>query len=120
VTIREICNDVTDIGEGCFITNDRLVIGYKGLNFYQACDHRVKKHKLGGYSHCVKRKGHPSLKHEDFDGNLRGGTEMLRFFGWWNPKNEKEEWYSQGWNNGAITSMVLMVLISATLIVLML
>jgi hypothetical protein len=56
------------IGPECFANPEETVISWKGANYYKACDAFVSDLEDGGQSHCVKREGHPSSIHEDFDG----------------------------------------------------
>lgn len=56
----------TMLGPECFTDGD--VISYKGENYYRACNVFVADLEDGGQSHCVKRVGHPSKQHEDYDG----------------------------------------------------
>jgi hypothetical protein len=56
--------------EGCFADDDETVINYKGENYYKACGHIVMDYG-DGTSSCVKRQGHQSLTHEDYDGQIR-------------------------------------------------
>jgi len=57
--------------EGCFADDDETVIGYKGSNYYKACGVVVMNYGNGATSSCVKRQGHQSLAHEDYDGQVR-------------------------------------------------
>lgn len=108
--------DFIDLGPEMFTTTDREVICWQGENFYRACGVFVHEDPIDGIqSHCVKRVNHPGKIHEDYHGNTRGNKEWLRFFGWWNPRNEKEEWYAQGWNNGSITTVVLMAILMTSI-----
>lgn len=61
---------IVDIGPECFTDGDRLVISYKGDNYYRSCGTVVLDSGLGSSS-CVKRSGHQSKDHEDFFGNTR-------------------------------------------------
>ncbi len=65
---------IVDIGPECFTDLDAKVISYKGENYYLACDKVVTNRPEGGQSFCVKRVGHPSREHEDWDGNTRDKT----------------------------------------------
>jgi hypothetical protein len=108
-------NGVIDLGPELFSSGDEMVICWKGSNYYRACNAFVKELEDGRRSHCIKRVNHPSDTHEDWDGNILNRWSFLRYFGWWNPKTEAEHYYTQGWNNGAITSQVLMILLVAAL-----
>lgn len=59
------------LGSGIFSDNEHTVINYLGATFYKACDAVVSSLPDGGASHCVKRIGHASPQHEDFDGRTR-------------------------------------------------
>lgn len=64
-------DDYTVLGPELFTNGD--VISYKGENYYRACDYPVAQ--VGGsQTHCVKRVGHPSHIHEDYDGRIKSVT----------------------------------------------
>lgn len=67
---KNMSNGCVTIGPECFSTLDRKVICWRGVNYYKACDVLVEEHKDGSTSHCVKRVGHPSNTHEDYDGRV--------------------------------------------------
>lgn len=52
-----------------FITPDGTVIGYRGKNYYEACDQLVMVLPDGSQTHCVRRVGHDGLIHEDYEGH---------------------------------------------------
>lgn len=50
-----------------FMNDEATVICLEGENFYKACDALVRDFD-DGQTHCVKRVGHPSVQHEDYEG----------------------------------------------------
>lgn len=56
---------------GAFTSRDRKVISWNGENYYQSCGEFVADLPDGGESSCLKRVGHPSPEHEDYDGRVR-------------------------------------------------
>ena len=66
--VSRASDDITVLGPELFINGD--VISYKGENYYRACDYPVAQ--VGGsQTHCVKRVGHQSHIHEDYDGRTK-------------------------------------------------
>lgn len=59
-----------DLEPGQAFTNGD-VIGYKGENYYRACDAFVANNDDGGQAFCVKRVNHPGHIHEAYDGRVR-------------------------------------------------
>lgn len=71
-TYRANVNDGTSFHdvENAFADADKNVISWEGDNFYRACGAPVNLDDEGAGSHCIKRVGHPSFYHEDYDGKL--------------------------------------------------
>lgn len=58
--------------DNAFSNADKTIISWEGANYYQACDAPVDVDADGAGSHCLKRTGHPTEIHEDWDGRIAG------------------------------------------------
>lgn len=62
---------------GAFSDLNKTVINWEGENFYRACGAHVVEHSDGTLTSCVKRIGHHTDIHEDYDGVIRREHEFM-------------------------------------------
>lgn len=62
--------------ENVLASEDERILQYKGENYYKACGEFVSNLPDGGKSFCVKRKGHPTDTHEDFEGREKNDWDL--------------------------------------------
>lgn len=73
--MTEISNDIITFSiPELFASADEKVICWKGEHYYKACGSFVADLPDGGQTFCLKRVGHPSISHEDYDGRKRTRT----------------------------------------------